>query len=169
MTEEQQCTKIKADGTRCKGMKQNGNDTCRMHLPGVAQELAKKSHEAEKKRKSELRMRPEIDPSKLKTAEDVKNFLAQVMSEVYAGKLSAYVGSTLTSMAAAQLRAITAAELPAPSAPAPQAKDENGAPAEQEPKMLYKGHSFTDEQFNELTKKMVPKPVVADLRPVEDR
>jgi hypothetical protein len=76
--------------------------------PGRAQELAKRP------RKNGANLKPEANPPKippLQTAAQIRDFLAQVMTDLRTRNIDGKTASVLASLATAQLRAVSAAEL----------------------------------------------------------
>ena len=86
----------------------SGSDAMRSSDPARARELAKRP------RKNGVNMKPEANPPDippLQTAAQIRDFLAQVMTDLRRRVIDSKTASVLASLATAQLRAASAAEL----------------------------------------------------------
>ena len=105
------CQKKKRDGKRCGARALTGNKYCAMHSePGKAAELGSRGG-----RRRSVSNDPEPDtspPAELpKTAEGVRDLLAEAISHVRRRKLDVKVGNGVAYLAASLLRAIELSDL----------------------------------------------------------
>jgi hypothetical protein len=107
--EDRKCQATTKSGKACGARPLQGQSLCALHAdPGRAQELAKRP------RKNGVNLRPEANPPDippLQTAAQIRDFLAQVMTDLRKRNIDGKTASVLASLATAQLRAVSAAEL----------------------------------------------------------
>lgn len=104
------CQKTKRDGKRCGARALTGDKFCALHQPGRAAELGRKGG---RRRGVPNDAGPDtsalIEPPK--TAEGVRDLLAEAIAEVRRRKLDTKVGNGLAYLAASLLRAIELSDM----------------------------------------------------------
>jgi hypothetical protein len=107
--DDRKCQATTKAGKPCGARPLQGQDLCALHAdPTRASELAKRP------RKNGVNTPPEVNPPEippLQTAMEIRDFLAQVMTDLRKRVIDSKTASVLASLATAQLRAVAAAEL----------------------------------------------------------
>src|SRR5690349_11895571 len=107
--DDRKCQATTKSGKACGARPLQGQDLCALHAdPGRAQELARRP------RRNGVNLKPEVNPPEippLQTATEIRDFLAQVMTDLRKRVIDSKTASVLASLATAQLRAVAAAEL----------------------------------------------------------
>jgi hypothetical protein len=107
--DDRKCLATTKAGKPCGARPLQGQSLCALHAdPTRARDLAKRP------RKNGVNLKPEVNPPEipsLQTAKEIRDFLAQVMTDLRKRVIDSKTASVLASLATAQLRAVAAAEL----------------------------------------------------------
>jgi hypothetical protein len=112
MTDDNRCTHVKPDGSRCRAKARKNKTCCMFHDPALAAERRAGRRRGGRRGERLTVAWPADTPEvPLRTVPDLVNLLEKVINDLLRGKLGVRLTGNLGVLAAAQLRALEVGDL----------------------------------------------------------